>query len=96
MLIRGGRVRRLDPDDPLAALTLEMLGVYGVSTDPKKEEMLLLEVADPDRSEVWEAKIHRHPDRPLTLGPWEETEVASGRMARLLENAFNLAGGGRP
>jgi hypothetical protein len=71
-------------------LTVEMLGRFGVSTDPQRVEKVTVEVCDGDTSEIWWATIHRRADQPPTLGEWEKQDfdVMQGRLADILRGAF--------
>jgi hypothetical protein len=85
--------RRVLDHGPLAALTMHMLDTYGVSTDPQRQELLMVDVASSARDEQWYADIQRHPQKPPTLGPWrvvtdEDIRYVGGTQGRVLARAF--------
>lgn len=65
---------------------------YGsVSKMPNRREVLMLQVSDGHRNEMWFADINRFEDIPPKLGPWEthgELRQIEGPLAALALAAF--------
>lgn len=84
---------RILKDDPLAGLSHEMNRVFGVSNHPQREEILMVLVANPERTELWAATITRPKNEageglPPVLGEWELSEISEGRMVEAVQGAF--------
>lgn len=90
-LVLSAWYSQVSASDPLAGLTAEMTAIYGVSADPLRKEMVLVDFAGKDgKSEVWSAEIKRSPDTPPTLEPWMKwTEGVGGRFGNALKKAFS-------
>lgn len=88
---------QVDADRPeLLALALERIDAFGPSNDPERSEALFLETADHfGQHALWEAAIHRHTDKPPTLGEWEKDRFSNnvaGRLSGLLRRCFQKIG----
>jgi hypothetical protein len=85
-LVLSGWHVQLRQDDPLAELSIDMMGQYGVSAHPDRKELLMVEIAAQDRaaSETYHADISpwgtRCPMSPIQ-GGWGYWLGISARMA---------------
>lgn len=61
------------------------------SDRPDRYEVLMLQVAEPGRQELWMAEVTRHTDDSPTLGEWELSEQAGGVIAESLAAAVQVA-----
>jgi hypothetical protein len=86
-------LRTVKKTDPLFNTTCEMLGTFGVSTDPQRQEILMLQISDRKSNEDWFAKITRFSDKPPHLEEWERQEwtSASGRFGGFIQKALAKA-----
>lgn len=93
-LITSAWMRVIQTKGPLASLEQEMLEEFGVSTHPKRKEILMVELSSKGgESATYYANILRHSDKIPDLGEWEKLDgKASGRLSSVLKRAFeNLA-----
>jgi hypothetical protein len=80
----------LRSDDPLTETSLEMIRRFGTEGRTDRVEQVALEICDGKKTEVWEAKINRTPDKPPTLGPWELfPEFSEGTLANVIQRVLN-------
>lgn len=86
-------IRMIQADAPGAEFSLAMMRELGVSQDPKRQEMVRVEFCDGENTEYWRADINRFPDKPPTLGEWEEEkyEESTGRLSHVLQRTFDRA-----
>ena len=58
---------------------------------PDRSEVLILQVAEPGRQEVWMAEVTRNEDASPDLDEWELSEAAGGPIADALAAAIQVA-----
>jgi len=79
-------------DDPLADLTVDLCGVYGVRNHPHAREILQVQVEDAHgQQQRFEASITRRPGLPPLLGNWRREDFeaeGNARFNHLLRHAF--------
>lgn len=84
-------VRRMESNDPMAQLTVEMNLALGTRNDPLRVEELVVSVCDGEKVEQRFATITRHKDKPPTLGDFAPDVAAQwfgDDMPPLLLQAF--------
>jgi hypothetical protein len=91
--------RVLDIDNPLDEVAFGLSCEFGVRNDPKRTEIVMVEVASRDGQDVTlSANITRSPDRQPTIDDFQDfgTKLGDdakgiGRMANVLSRAFRKA-----
>lgn len=69
----------------------ELVNQGGVSTAADRAEIVMLQITDGKRFEVWNAPIIRFEDKPPTLGEWTQMPDGplEGRLGDLVLHAFS-------
>ena len=94
-VLSGWSVHVEGQDPALLQLAVEMNAALGVSNNPNRKEVLIVEVGGPGAVETYHADIERHQDRPPSLGEWRQMKgQATGRLVGVLGRAFAATEGG--